>query len=88
VTPGIPGDSGSGVLNAAGQAIGVLSTVALAPLPLSNGVGDLAKELEYARQRFPRPDARQRHDPVSGRPARRDPRRRLRPARGAAPSGA
>ena len=49
VTPGIPGDSGSGFLNGAGQAIGVLSTVALAPLPLSNGVGDLAKELDYAR---------------------------------------
>ena len=49
VTPGIPGDSGSGFLNATGQAIGVLSTVALAPLPLSNGVGDLARELEYAR---------------------------------------
>ena len=49
VTPGIPGDSGGGFLNAQGQAIGVLSTVALAPLPLSNGVGDLAKELDYAR---------------------------------------
>ena len=31
VTPGIPGDSGSGFLNASGQAIGVLSTVAIAP---------------------------------------------------------
>jgi hypothetical protein len=49
VTPGIPGDSGSGFLNVKGQAIGVLSTVTLAPLPLSNGVGDLAKELDYAR---------------------------------------
>ena len=49
VTPGIPGDSGSGFLNSRGQAIGVLSTVTLAPLPLSNGVGDLAKELAYAR---------------------------------------
>jgi hypothetical protein len=49
VTPGIPGDSGSGFMNAAGQAIGVLSTLALAPLPLSNGVGDLAKELAYMR---------------------------------------
>jgi hypothetical protein len=47
VTPGIPGDSGSGFLNAAGQAIGVLSTVALLPLPLSNGVGDLGRELDY-----------------------------------------
>jgi hypothetical protein len=49
VTPGIPGDSGSGFLNASGQAIGVLSTVALAPLAGSNGVGDLSRELTYAR---------------------------------------
>jgi hypothetical protein len=49
VTPGIPGDSGSGFLNASGQAIGVLSTVALAPLAASNGVGDLSRELAYAR---------------------------------------
>jgi len=49
VTPGIPGDSGSGFLNGSGQAIGVLSTVALAPLAASNGVGDLSHELAYAR---------------------------------------
>jgi hypothetical protein len=48
VTPGIPGDSGSGFLNAQGQAIGVLSTVALAPLAGSNGVGDLGREIDYA----------------------------------------
>jgi hypothetical protein len=48
-TPGIPGDSGSGFLDAEGRALGVLSTVALAPLPLSNGVGDLAHELAFAR---------------------------------------
>ena len=48
VTPGIPGDSGSGFLDADGNALGVLSTVAIAPLALSNGVGDLAKELVYA----------------------------------------
>jgi hypothetical protein len=47
VTPGIPGDSGSAFLNVSGQAIGVLSTVALAPLTGSNGVGDLAHELAY-----------------------------------------
>ena len=47
VTPGIPGDSGSGFLNASGQAIGILSTVAIAPLAASNGVGDLAHELAY-----------------------------------------
>jgi hypothetical protein len=49
VTPGIPGDSGSGFMNASGQAIGVLSTVAIAPLAGSNGVGDLSRELSYAR---------------------------------------
>jgi hypothetical protein len=49
VTPGIPGDSGSGFLNSSGQAIGTLSTVALAPLAGSNGVADLGRELAYAR---------------------------------------
>jgi hypothetical protein len=49
VTPGIPGDSGSGFLNSTGQAFGVLSTVAIAPTPASNGVGDLGKEVSYAR---------------------------------------
>ena len=49
MTPGIPGDSGSGVPDAEGNALGVLSTLALAPLPASNGVGDLDHELTYAR---------------------------------------
>jgi len=49
VTPGVPGDSGSAFLNASGQALGVLSTVAIAPLAGSNGVGDIGKELDYAR---------------------------------------
>jgi hypothetical protein len=48
VTPGIPGDSGSGFMDANGNAFGVLSTVALAPLAGSNGVGNLRKELAYA----------------------------------------
>jgi hypothetical protein len=48
ITPGIPGDSGSAFLNASGNALGVLSTVELAPLPAANGVGTLAKELAYA----------------------------------------
>jgi hypothetical protein len=48
VTPGIPGDSGSGFLDSAGDALGVLSTVEFAPLPAANGVGTLAKELAYA----------------------------------------
>ena len=47
VTPGIPGDSGSAFLDRTGQALGVLSTVAIAPLTGSNGVGDLAHELAY-----------------------------------------
>ena len=47
VTPGIPGDSGSAFLNRTGQALGVLSTVALAPLAGSNGVGDIGRELAY-----------------------------------------
>jgi hypothetical protein len=46
-TPGIPGDSGSGFLNASGGAIGTLSTVQAAPFPASNGVSDLAKEIAY-----------------------------------------
>ncbi len=47
VTPGIPGDSGSAFLDATGKALGVLSTVQLAPLAGSNGVGDVGKELAY-----------------------------------------
>jgi hypothetical protein len=48
-TPGIPGDSGSGFLSSSGGAIGVLSTVQIAPLAGSNGVGNLPKELAYAQ---------------------------------------
>jgi hypothetical protein len=48
LTPGIPGDSGSAFLDGQGRAVGVLSTVAIAPLPASNGVGDLAHEIAYA----------------------------------------
>jgi hypothetical protein len=47
LTPGIPGDSGSGFMNGSGGAIGVLSTLQLAPLPAANGVGDLGEELAY-----------------------------------------
>ena len=49
VTPGIPGDSGSPVLNATGQGLGILVTVQLAPLVGSNGITDLAKTIDYAR---------------------------------------
>lgn len=48
VTPGVPGDSGSGFLDSQGRAFGTLSTLALAPLAGSNGVSDLALELAYA----------------------------------------
>lgn len=49
--PGLAGDSGSPYLNAGGQALGVLSTIVVSPLTLllSNGVGDLGKEMAYAR---------------------------------------
>jgi hypothetical protein len=47
LTPGIPGDSGSGFINGSGEAIGVLSTLQIAPLAGTNGVGDLGKELAY-----------------------------------------
>ena len=49
-TPGVPGDSGSAFLDPEGNALGTLSTVQLAPLAGSNGVGDLAHELAYAQE--------------------------------------
>lgn len=49
-TPGIPGDSGSAFLDTDGNAVGSLSTLAIAPLAGSNGVTDLALALEYANQ--------------------------------------
>jgi hypothetical protein len=57
LTPGIPGDSGSGFYNEAGEAIGILSTLQLAPLAGTNGVGDLAKELAYLRSQGGFPNA-------------------------------
>ncbi|GAB2730281.1 hypothetical protein [Nocardioides pakistanensis] len=50
LTPGVPGDSGSAFLDAEGNALGTLSTLALAPLAGSNGVGDLNHELNFAKQ--------------------------------------
>ena len=47
VTPGVPGDSGSGFMDAQGRAIGVLSTLEVAPHPLGNNFGDLGHELGY-----------------------------------------
>ena len=49
VTPGVPGDSGSAFVSAGGKAVGTLSTLGLAPLPASNNIGDLAKELAFAQ---------------------------------------
>jgi hypothetical protein len=49
-SPGVPGDSGSAFLDAEGNALGTLSTLAIAPLAGSNGVGDLNHELGYAQQ--------------------------------------
>jgi hypothetical protein len=49
LTPGIPGDSGSGFLNESGQAVGVLSTLQIAPLVGTNGVGDIGREIAYLR---------------------------------------
>lgn len=49
VTPGVPGDSGSGFLSSDGTANGTLSTLAIAPLAASNGVSDLSRELDYLR---------------------------------------
>lgn len=46
VTFGIPGDSGSAVLDASGRALGVLSTVGLVP-PLANGISDVGRALTY-----------------------------------------
>jgi hypothetical protein len=48
VSPGIPGDSGSGFLTDDGDAVGVLSTLNLAPLPVTNGMTNLARAVRYA----------------------------------------
>lgn len=54
LTPGIPGDSGSAFLDRTGKALGVLSTVEVAvPGGLTNGVGDLGRELTYMRAKVP-----------------------------------
>ena len=47
VSPGIPGDSGSALLSSTGEAAGVLSTLAIAPLAGSNNYSDLALALQY-----------------------------------------
>lgn len=53
VTPGIPGDSGSGHVDDDGRAIGVSSTLQVAPYAGSNGVTDLRRALDYLRSTTP-----------------------------------
>ncbi|MDN5916349.1 MAG: hypothetical protein L0I76_14810, partial [Pseudonocardia sp.] len=48
VPPGVPGDSGSGYLDADGKAFGVLSSL-MAPTT-TNGVADIAQALDYAEE--------------------------------------
>ncbi|WP_182379782.1 hypothetical protein [Nocardioides sp. WS12] len=48
-SPGIPGDSGSGYVDEHGQALGTLSTLSVGSV-LYNVLGDLLRELEYARE--------------------------------------
>ena len=48
VTPGVPGDSGSALLDASGRAAGVLSTLGVSlPDGSTNNFGDLSRELAY-----------------------------------------
>lgn len=58
LTPGIPGDSGSGFLGADGSAIGVLSTIELFPRVASNNVIDLARALAYMHRHTDLDDVR------------------------------
>jgi hypothetical protein len=50
LSPGVPGDSGSGFMDSDGNAFGVLSTLAITPVPGSNGVSDLGRMMDYASQ--------------------------------------
>jgi hypothetical protein len=50
LTPVIPGDSGSGVLDEQGRALGIASSLIFLPLPAGNGVVNLSKALAYAQQ--------------------------------------
>ena len=47
-SPGIPGDSGSAFLDGEGRALGVVSTLAIAPLALSNNISDINLAMQYA----------------------------------------
>jgi hypothetical protein len=46
-SPGIPGDSGSAFIDKQGRAFGTLSTLQIAPLAGSNGVGDVSRAIAY-----------------------------------------
>ncbi len=50
-SPGIPGDSGSGFMDARGRAAGVLSTISvgISLTPVTNTIGNLYRELRYAQ---------------------------------------
>lgn len=50
VTPGLPGDSGSAVLDGQGRALGVLIHLGIAPLAASNGAVNLAPALDWAHE--------------------------------------
>jgi hypothetical protein len=49
VSPGVPGDSGSGLLDSGGNATGVLSTLGVSSSGSTNNWGDLSRELAYMR---------------------------------------
>ena len=81
VTPGIPGDSGSGFLNGAGGAIGTLSTVAIAPARRLQRRGRSRPRAQLRRRQRHGRVAGERHPAVHARHGRRDPRGGLRAAR-------
>jgi hypothetical protein len=47
--PGTLGDSGSPFLDSHGAALGALASIEISPVPGGNGIGDLARELDYVR---------------------------------------
>jgi len=50
MNPGIPGDSGGPYVDAAGRALGSLSTLVINPVPGSNSITDIAHALAYAQR--------------------------------------
>ncbi|HVE74504.1 MAG TPA: serine protease [Mycobacteriales bacterium] len=64
VTPGIPGDSGSGHMTSEGKALGTLSTF---DPTLRNWLGDLPKMLAYARRSLPSVTLVNGTEPFTGR---------------------